>query len=512
VLLLVSLGVGVLFAWVIQWASRGAMISGLQEFFALSTALSIWDLVLAMLLTVAVLMLGQAIISYEIFTGKSLPRRGLHKQWRNTLLFTAALSALSAGALTANIPEDYAVLALLLLVAITYALFNWQSYAEHERTLQRLRPFVASQRLFESILTPENTSEIDLAAPFSALCRDVLGVQQAALLPLGSLAALGITPLRYPAEPSAALADALLGALPGLPAQFSSPQMAGLPLDPASSGGMLWAAPLWSERGLIGLLLLGEKRDGGFYSLEEIEIARSAGERLADVLASAEMARRLVALQRQRLMESGILDRRTRRVLHDEILPRLHAALLQLGALPGAAPEAIEQLSSAHRQISDLLRDLPRAAPPELNRLGLTGALQRIPADELPGSFDKVTWQIDPQAEQRAGALPALAAEVIYYAAREAMRNAARHARSGSRPLELTVCVGWRNGLEIRIEDNGVGVPPKGASPAGGATSSGGGQGLALHSTLMAVINGSLALESVAGEGTRVVLWVGEGN
>ena len=48
--------------------------------------------------------------------------------------------------------------------------------------------------------------------------------------------------------------------------------------------------PLWSERGLIGMLLLGPKRDGGLYTQEEIEIARASGERLspADVQKIAE--------------------------------------------------------------------------------------------------------------------------------------------------------------------------------------------------------------------------------
>jgi len=46
--------------------------------------------------------------------------------------------------------------------------------------------------------------------------------------------------------------------------------------------------------------------------------------------ASAEMARRLIALQRQRLAEGQVIDRRARRALHDEILPRLHTAMLSL--------------------------------------------------------------------------------------------------------------------------------------------------------------------------------------
>ncbi len=52
----------------------------------------------------------------------------------------------------------------------------------------------------------------------------------------------------------------------------------------------------------------------------------------------------------------------------------------------------------------------------------------------------------------------------------------------------------------IYIEDNGVGF---GSAGAPGHRS---GQGLALHGTLMAVVGGSLAVESAPGTYTRVVL------
>jgi signal transduction histidine kinase len=273
---------------------------------------------------------------------------------------------------------------------------------------------------------------------------------------------------------------------------------------------MAWAVPLWSERGLIGLLLLGEKSDGGFFSQEEIEIARASGERLVDIQASTEMARRLMALQRQRLAEGQVLDRRGRRMLHDEVLPRLHTALLALSSLPpekqaeggeDAGREAIDLLVEVHHQISDLLRQIPAATAPELARLGLPAALQQVLENELKDAFDGVTWQVSPAAAECLPGLPALSAEVIFYAAREAMRNAALHARpiSSNTPLHLTVTLDWPDGLRLSIEDDGVGL---GSRPP----SAGSGQGLALHSTLMAVIGGSLALESTPGEYTRVVL------
>jgi len=311
-------------------------------------------------------------------------------------------------------------------------------------------------------------------------------------------------------------------------------------VDPARYGGAIWAVPLWSERGLIGVLLLGEKADGGLYAQEEIEIARATGERLIDTQASAQMAQRLMLLQRQRLAESQVLDRRARRVLHDDVLPLLHTAMLALSSQQSAvsskpsesktSPQsAISLLADAHRQISDLLRDMPPTVAPEISRLGLVGALRKAVDEELAGAFDGVTWQIDAQVPQHAANIPPLAAEVIYYAAREAIRNSARYGRSGdpSRPLHLKIAVLWHNGLEILVEDDGVGLVladgrrPKEGSRSGengngnghsngadgpNGTSGGSGQGLALHSTMMAVVGGSLSADSVPGEYTRVVM------
>ena len=86
--------------------------------------------------------------------------------------------------------------------------------------------------------------------------------------------------------------------------------------------------PLWSQRGLIGVLLLGGKQDEGLYSREEVEVAQASGERLIDSRVSAEVTRRLIGLQRQRMAETQVLDQRVRRVLHDEVLQDLHAAIL----------------------------------------------------------------------------------------------------------------------------------------------------------------------------------------
>jgi signal transduction histidine kinase len=160
-------------------------------------------------------------------------------------------------------------------------------------------------------------------------------------------------------------------------------------------------------------------------------------------------------------------------------------------------------LTTVHRQISNLLRDLPTTSAPEVARLGLVGALQRAVDEEWRQSFDSVTWEIAPDAERAARALPSLTAETIFYAAREAIRNAARHGRSGdaTRALNLRIAVQMQTSeVSIVIEDDGAGLHKTELAEQGS------GQGLALHSPMLAVVGRTLAVEARAEGGTRAVI------
>jgi hypothetical protein len=547
-LLAVSLSIGVAAAWFLVAAQSRPP----ERFYLrMLPPLMGFDLLIAGLIAVAIVLTGQAIVSYEIFTGKALPRGGLFSYWRRTLILAAGYGALLGATLSlpplTDLDDIYRLMLATVLMTTFLALLIWRSYADRERGIGRLRPFVASQRLYDRMLRPVAPPDVDVAAPFRALCEDVLGARVAYLAALGPLAPLVGPALAYAEERRTIQDDGRLTTndsqqgwqaivyrlssivpedLRLLASELHSPQTICVPLDPERYGGAVWAVPLWSERGLIGMLLLGEKRGGGLYTQEEIEIARAAGERLVDTQASAEMARRLMALQRQRLAESEILDRRTRRVLHDDVLPQLHAAMLILHATctderpeindersahgseqlsPSVlrpSSEAIDLLADVHRQIANLLHAMPPAAPPEVTRLGLLGALRQAVDGDLGSAFDGVDWRIEPAAEHAASNLSLLNAEVVYYAAREAIRNAARHGRNGdaARPLHLSVAFTHQSGLEIAIADDGVGLG------TAGAASEGSGQGLGLHSTMMAVIGGSLTAESAPGHYTRVVL------
>ena len=123
--------------------------------------------------------------------------------------------------------------------------------------------------------------------------------------------------------------------------------------------------------------------------------------------------------------------------------------------------------------------------------------------------------QIEAGAALRMDRLPALPAQVVYYAVREAVRNAARYGRGEllERALCLTLRAGKNGqGLSIVVEDDGIGL----GSPPENAANGGAGQGLALHSTLLAVLGGTLSVDTRASEsgstsdpsrtGTRVTI------
>ena len=419
------LGVSFAVGGVAGWVLHGPRVAP-PEFFAVRTltVLLAIDLGVLGLLALVVVLLGRAIVSYEIFTGRTLPRGGLRRHWRNSLILASGYGALMGTSLALPIDPAYRLMLATGLIAVFYALLSWRSYVERERGMEQLRPFVASERLYERLLRTAGPLDVDVEGPFRALCEEVLGARLAYLVPLGPMAPLVERPLSYPAR-----AQAPAGEASGLSWLLKTPERLIVPVDPSRFRGASWAVGLWSERGLIGALLLGEKRDGALYVQEEIEVARSVGERLIDLQAGSEMARRLMAVQRQRLAESQLLDRQARRVLHDDVLPQLHTVILALSALGASASDLVNGLAAAHSRISDLLRAMPGPAAPELARSGLLGALRGVAERELSGAFDGVSWQIDPEAEGRIAELPALTAEVVYGAAREAIRNAARHGR-----------------------------------------------------------------------------------
>ena len=489
--IVVSLLVGWVRFWVISQTRQPIYDS------TMGTIIALFDLVIASLIALAVIFLGQAITSYEIFTGKALPRHGLFRYWQRAIILASGFAIIVSLSLSLNLNPIYSVVLSALLMTVFYALLSWRNFTERQYFIDQLRPFVTSQRVYDQLVAA-SPIDVEIDRPFTVLCQDVLRTRHAYLVAQGPLAPLVGDPLIFSEDQVPRSPD-----LEGLLGPWISPEHICVPLPQTTDGDWRWLVPLWSERGLIGILILGPKQDGSLYALEEIEIARTVGERLIDMRASTEIAQRLMALQRQRLAESQIVDRRTRRVLHDEVLPHLHAALLSLSTSNEQHHDAIDALSSAHRQIADLLRDLPIVTASEVSDLGLIVALQKTIENEFSGAFDQVIWEIPEEMTHPLEQLSPLVSVVVYFATREAIRNAARYGRGNDMLPTLRIAANRRaQEWEFVIEDDcGGNLGAQNREPSSG-------QGLTLHGTLMAVIGGELSFEQDPGKVTRVVLRV----
>ena len=158
-----------------------------------------YDLVLATLVAVATLLLGQAIVAYEIFTGRVLPRRSFVRHWRYAILLAGGYAALVGWGIALHLRPIYSLLLATLLLTLFYALYVWRAFSEREQFVAGLRPFVQSQGRTPGAQQSATASHSgSAAAMFNALCRDVLGTANAQLVPLGSVAPLVAAPLWYP--------------------------------------------------------------------------------------------------------------------------------------------------------------------------------------------------------------------------------------------------------------------------------------------------------------------------
>lgn len=499
VLLSISLLVVFLLAWTVNSAAVRNLATSLPAF-------ARFDLVLGALIALASLLLGQAIVAHEIFTGKALPRRAFVRHWRAVVLLAAGYALVVGLSLAAGLRPIYSLLLTTLLMATFFALYSWRTFLDREQFFAHLRPVVGRRGTLQLGRLPDASASYasDL---FQVICHDVLGARRAQLVPLGSFALLAGPGYIFPAgEVKTKVNPSQLDAY--LQSRICGSQV--VALGAPEAGNYDWAIPLWSERGVIGALLIGAKADGGLYSQEEVEIAQASGERVLDILASEQMARRLLAVQRKRVVEQQLVDMKTRRLLHDEILPALHLTVLRLSGLQNEHQELCEAtttVADVHRQIANLLTVRQAAAV----RLGSTGGsesdLGTVLADivrvEFAHAFDSICWQRTDPVPLADGACGA-AAETMIGAAREAIRNAARHGRGGlpNRPLHLTLAVCADEEIRVHIQDSGVGM----RSPNGETDGGGSGSGLALHSTLLAIAGGYLAVESAQAGGTIVTL------
>lgn len=260
-------------------------------------------------------------------------------------------------------------------------------------------------------------------------------------------------------------------------------------------GGPAERVPLHHRGRLVGALVVSEplrRRD------------RAVLAELAPHIAVTVHAHRLAAdleQSHQRLLAAREEERnRLLHELHDGVGPTLAALAFQADRarrmVTGHSPQAEDLLGELAARIRKTVVDVRAIVydlrPPPLDDLGLAGALAELGR----GFAGDLVVEVDAAADLPR--MPAVVELAAYRIASEALANAARHSEASYCAIRLRA----DGDLELRVDDDGVGVP-------GGTSGHGGharGVGLRSMHRRAVELGGTFDLVSGEGGGTSVLV------
>ncbi|HEX5247015.1 MAG TPA: GAF domain-containing protein [Gaiellaceae bacterium] len=252
----------------------------------------------------------------------------------------------------------------------------------------------------------------------------------------------------------------------------------------------LWV-PLVARDRVIGVLEVHDKETPGDarFTDDDLRLAETYASRAA---VAVDLSQRVARDALRRVVAAQELERRRlARELHDETGQALTSILLGLKPLEdGTANEAVAEL---HELVVTALQDVRRLAvelrPKVLDDFGLVPALER-----LAESFGEQTGlRVDFRSTIGEERLPSEVETALFRLVQESLTNVVKHSHANNVSIVLT-----RKGdaVAVVVEDDGTGFDP-------GET--GDGIGLLGMRERLALLDGTLDVESAAGSGTTLV-------
>ncbi|MDQ2885979.1 MAG: hypothetical protein M3Y39_07810 [Chloroflexota bacterium] len=519
---------GVLGVWsMVGWLEQPSAHIAPVPLTTIPLNLILLDIFATGLVALIILLIGYSIVRHGILVERPLARRGFFEQWRGIVIVSTTVAIFIAFFVLVTGSKLGGLLLITCLATGAYALFTWSGYTAHDHYIALLGPFLRSTSVRHWLNTDLQKTEQGMEDLFFHLCNDVLEVQCARLIVLTGTVKRSFA-YRWPADNEQSRTEELMlaprkkwlpAASPAHPysnremisdanAYRMSVSWQGLPI-------ICWVLPIYDEFGLVAKLYLGPRQDRAGFTDEDMDLAHACGQRILDTLRDHEAMLTVASLLKRRVVDVKLLGAQQRRVLHDEILPQMHLALLRLETLrpsiqrpDSASPQAeialdetVEIISQAHRRLAAMMRATTTSAPHRLERDGMMHAIHTMIAQDFQQAFDEVAWDVPEETACRIDEIvPPAIAELIFAAVQEALRNAARHARGSDvhRHLRLTLRAACNPHLEIIVADDGVGI----VSASSSTTGTGG--GLLTHSALLAIAGGSLTVKSAPDEGVTV--------
>jgi signal transduction histidine kinase len=260
--------------------------------------------------------------------------------------------------------------------------------------------------------------------------------------------------------------------------------------------------PITDSDRLLGLLALGRRRAGEWFSAEDYGILRIVARHTAAALENIQLLRELKLhaaevekLHRQLLHAREDERKFLARELHDEAIQALVGLNYRLAQMPDGAADDIQE--EVRRIVEDLRAMIRALRPPALDNFGLVTAI-RSHVRELGGlgeNAPRIDLQVEGDAERW---LPEDVQLCLYRVLQEALANVDRHALA--RHVQVVLDVQPRQvSLEIRDDGRGFRIP----QPLGTLLEQDH-FGLVGLRERLELVHGTLQIWSAPGEGTRL--------
>ena len=252
----------------------------------------------------------------------------------------------------------------------------------------------------------------------------------------------------------------------------------------------MWV-PLIARERVIGVLEVHDKESPGTgrFTDDDLRLAETFASRAA---VAVDLSQRVARDALRRVVAAQELERRRlARELHDETGQALTSILLGLKPLEdGPGREAVAEL---HELVVTALQDVRRLAvelrPKVLDDFGLVPALER-----LAESFGEQTGlKVDFHSAIGDDRLPSEVETALFRVVQESLTNVVKHSHANRVSIVLTR---RGDGVAVVVEDDGAGFDP---------ADSGDGIGLLGMRERLALLDGTLDVESSAGQGTTLV-------
>lgn len=272
--------------------------------------------------------------------------------------------------------------------------------------------------------------------------------------------------------------------------------------------------PLIRGMNAYGVMLYAHS-DAGFFREDRVETLQMLGNQAVIALQNARLYQDLAREKERIVLTQEEAQKKLARDLHDgptqsvsAIAMRINIArkLLEKSAKEAGVKEATAELvrieDLARRTTQEIRHMLFTLRPLVLETEGLEAALKTM-ADKMDDLYQqKITVEADPIIVQQ---LDATRQTVVFYLAEEAVNNARKHAEATEIWVRIKAIPNDKCMAVLEIEDNGVGFDVESIMNSYDRRGSLGMINLHERTDL---INGLLKIDSVAGKGTRIRVFI----